>query len=613
MIKKAWSICLVAVSVMIMGLSGCGSAARTSEKNDDPITVYLWDTDLIKDLTPYLHEQLPDKEIEFIAGNNDTDLYSYLEENGDLPDIITVRRLAGTDARELRPYLMDFASYDIVSEYSSYSLQYYKNNDGTVNWLPICGIPQTIIANQTLFEEYGLKLPQNYEEYARACQVFYDNGIKPYALDLAQDWSGHEMLQAGGIGELTSLEGIVWRSDAESAQGDIAFDDDMWMKVFTETSTLLKDSHFTEEDLTYDTDKAMQLFVDGKAAMFHGSPVHMQQCQEQMDDKLVRVPYFSQDSNERFIYMTPSLHVALNKKLEDEPKKLETAMEVLRCMISEEGQKLIANGDSVISFNPHVPSITGDMAGLEDEIENNSYYLRYSSQKSFEASTVAVHGLLKGTMDEAQAYETFKNIINGNDDEEKPSVTFEKEYALSINDKNGRDAASSILTTVREENGADLAFAPYYYFTSSIYKGECTDNRVNLMVANKPNASSLYLEKMTAVCIRKMVEQYLTSTDGEFRPATQYELPIASGMKLVLEKGKTEYVLDDILINGEKIDDEKEYSVLLTDGVISVLKKMDPDRDLKPLEDTNLSAAWVNAVKSGRQPAEPEDYIEILN
>ena len=35
---------------------------------------------------------------------------------------------------------------------------------------------------------------------------------------------------------------------------------------------------------------------------------------------------------------------------------------------------------------------------------------------------------------------------------EKTTVNFEHEYSISLNDKNGRDAASSILTTVRNEN-----------------------------------------------------------------------------------------------------------------------------------------------------------------
>ena len=46
----------------------------------------------MKNIAPYIHEQFPDQDIEFIIGNNDTDLYSYFKEHDELPDIITVRR-----------------------------------------------------------------------------------------------------------------------------------------------------------------------------------------------------------------------------------------------------------------------------------------------------------------------------------------------------------------------------------------------------------------------------------------------------------------------------------------------------------------------------------------
>ena len=48
-------------------------------------------------------------------------------------------------------------------------------------------------------------------------------------------------------------------------------------------------------------------------------------------------------------------------------------------------------------------------------------------------------------------------------------MNFENEYSISLNDRNGRDAASSILTTIREENEAQLALAPYYYFSEMEY------------------------------------------------------------------------------------------------------------------------------------------------
>ena len=83
--------------------------------------------------------------------------------------------------------------------------------------------------------------------------------------------------------------------------------------------------------------------------------------------------------------MTPSLNIAFNKDLEKDQEKLETALDVLDCMISEEGQRLIANGRCVISLNTDVPTMMQDISGLEDEMKSNSIYIRYSAQKSFSA------------------------------------------------------------------------------------------------------------------------------------------------------------------------------------------------------------------------------------
>ena len=269
---------MMAVLVGAAVLFGCGEPSGAVSK-EEPLTVYLWENSLIKNLVPYIHEQLPDQDIEFIVGNNDTDLYSYMEEHGELPDVITVRRFSGTDAQDLQPYLMDFCGYDVVSRYYSYALQYYKNSDNEIQWLPVCGLPQTIIANKTLFDQYGIKIPSNYQEYAEACQQFYENGIKPYSLDLAEDWSAHEVIQAGAIGEFTSLDGIEWRSGAETSSREVKFDDGLWKRIFSETSRFLKDSHLGKDDILVNADIAYQTFVEGKAAMFHGYPALMQQLQ----------------------------------------------------------------------------------------------------------------------------------------------------------------------------------------------------------------------------------------------------------------------------------------------------------------------------------------------
>ena len=603
---KCYLAALVSGVLLVTGIwAGYGQS-----KKNDHLTVYLWENRLMKNIAPYIHEQFPDQDIEFIIGNNDTDLYSYFKEHGELPDIMTVRRFSGTDAQDLQPYLMDFASYDVVSKYYSYAVEYYKNTDDEIQWLPICALPQTIIANKTLFDQYGIKVPENYEEYVQVCQQFYDKGIKPYSMDLAEDWSNQEIIQAAAIGEFTSLDGIDWRNKAETSAGEIKFDDVLWKRIFSETSQFLKDSHFSEEDINVNSNTGTQMFVEGKSAMFHGQPTDMQKLQDQMDAELIRIPYFSQTSDSSFVYMFPSLNIAFNKELEKNQEKLDTALDVLDCMNSEQGQKLIADGSGVISFNTDVPSMMQNVPGLEEEIKDTSIYIRYSAQKSFDASLEAVHGLLSGKMDEMQAYNAFRSAMNSKDSKEKSTVNFENEYSISLNDKSGRDAASSILTTIREENDAQLALTPYYYYTSSIYKGECTSSRVGLMTA-KNSDTPLYLVKLNGEQVYELVKKYLTEADENFYVTTKYELPIASGMKIIVKNEENGFSLKDITINDKKIDTEKEYSILLTDTTKSILKKINPKCAIEQIGDTTLSSAWIAAMSNGQQPSAPEDYIEV--
>lgn len=591
------------VLIFLIILSGCTQA---KEEKDDHLTVFLWESRLIKYLVPYIREQFPDKDIEFIAGNNDTDLYSYYNEHGELPDIITVRRYSGTDAIDLRDELLDLSAYDIVTKYYNYALQYYYNSDNSINWLPVCGIPQTIIANKTIFDRYDIKIPTNYKEYVEACDKFYKLGIKPYSMDLAEDWSNHEIIQGAAIGLFTSLEGIKWRNEVESTKGDILFDDEFWLKVYEQTSQFIKDTHFTADDLNVGVDEGWEMFINEESAMFHGSPEILKNSEKEMNGaELIRLPYFSQDNEEGYIYTSTSLHVALNKNLKDNKEKLETALAVVDCMISEKGQQLISDGGEVISFNLDVPSTMNVNKGLEEQLNKNNFYLRYAGQKSFKAAYDSIHGLLSGRMNEQEAYKALVDGINNNNNTE-PVISFENDYSIFLNKNNGRDGASSILTTVAKKMGADLALSPYYYFTSSIYKGDCSAKRIKLMIAQDTNAR-LYLLKLTGKEIYELVDRYLSTNDGDITVTNKYELPIASGMKLVLDK---DLKLTDILVDGETIDLNKEYLILLTSGMIPTLRELE-NRDYKALEDAYLSTTWNEYASFGQQPCVPEDYIKI--
>lgn len=593
---------LICISTLLVG---CGKE-KTQEK-DAHLTVYLWESNLLKEIVPYIKEQMPDKEIEFIVGNNNIDLYNYLQEHGDLPDIITTRRFSAIDAGELQPYLLDFSAYDIVSQYYPYTVQYYSNTDGDIQWLPVCGIPETMIVNKTILEQYGIEIPKNYQQFATACRKLKENGRKPYVSELEMDWAAHSLLQGAAINQFSSLKGIDWRSKAEStANGNIPFDDEMWTQVFSEVHSFIRDTYLTKADLKSDLATAKEEFINGKAAMFRGTPAIMSELESKMDDELVRIPYFSQNSSESWIYTYPSFNVALNQKLEEDDQKLKDAMKILNCFISEKGQKLIADGSGMISYNANVESDLSGMVGVEEEIGKNAFYIRYASNNSFSASLKSIQGMISGKMDEKQAYEAFKKELNSKEKEEKSIIDFQEHYDLSVNEKGGRDAASAVLNTVRKETGADLAFSPYYYYASSIYQGKCTKTQVNMMIAHNEDVP-LYLVNLSGKEIKEMIKEYLKGEETEFKITNKYELPILSGMKFIVKKEKNGFTVENVVLNDKPIDDKKEYKILLVGEEFSKLQISDKVRPL----DLLLDQKWLEIIKKGKQPEKPEDYILI--
>ena len=132
------------LAVLALGLSlltGCGtkSPEQVQEQEDaQTIQVYLWSNSLYESYAPYVQAQLPDVNIEFIVGNNDLDFYKFLQQNGGLPDIITCCRFSLHDAAPLKDSLMNLAlTNEAGAVYNTY-LNSFKNEDGSVNWLPVC-------------------------------------------------------------------------------------------------------------------------------------------------------------------------------------------------------------------------------------------------------------------------------------------------------------------------------------------------------------------------------------------------------------------------------------------------------------------------------------------
>lgn len=165
------------------------------KEDAETITVYLWTTNLYEKYAPYIQEQLPDINVEFVVGNNDLDFYRFLKENGGLPDIITCCRFSLHDASPLKDSLMDLSTTNAAGAVYDTYLNNFKNEDGSVNWLPVCADAHGFVVNKDLFEKYDIPLPTDYESFVSACQAFDKVGIRGFSADYSYDYTCMETLQ----------------------------------------------------------------------------------------------------------------------------------------------------------------------------------------------------------------------------------------------------------------------------------------------------------------------------------------------------------------------------------------------------------------------------------
>ena len=350
---------LAALVMAVSLLAGCGAktAEQVQEQEDaQTIQVYLWSTSLYETYAPYVQSQLPDVNIEFIVGNNDLDFYKFLQENGGLPDIITCCRFSLHDAAPLKDSLMNLAmTNEAGAVYNTY-LNSFKNEDGSVNWLPVCADAHGFVVNRSLFEQYGIPLPTDYESFAAACQAFETVGIRGFTADYAYDYTCMETLQGLSAAELTTTAGRKWRTaysdPANTAR--VGLDDTVWPGAFERMARFIQDTHLTAEDLEHTYDDVMNLFRNGEVAMYFGSSAGVKMFQDEGIDTIF-LPFFSQNG-EKWLMTTPYFQIALNRDLEQDTARREKAMKVLNVMLSEEAQnRIVADGQDVLSYSQNVP------------------------------------------------------------------------------------------------------------------------------------------------------------------------------------------------------------------------------------------------------------------
>ena len=608
---------LMALVMAVSLLTGCGTkTAENVEKQEDAqtIQVYLWSTSLYETYAPYIQSQLPDVNIEFIVGNNDLDFYKFLEEHGGLPDIITSCRFSLHDAAPLKDSLMNLAlTNEAGAVYNTY-LNSFKNEDGSVNWLPVCADAHGFVVNRSLFEQYGIPLPTDYESFVSACQAFEKVGIRGFTADYIYDYTCMETLQGLSAAELTTTDGRKWRtaySDPASTER-VGLDDTVWPGAFERMAQFIQDTHLTADVLALNYDDVTGMFRNGEVAMYFGSSAGVKMFRDEGIDTIF-LPFFSQNG-EKWIMTTPYFQIALNRDLEQDTARREKAMKVLNVMLSEEAQsRIVADGQDVLSYSQNVPlRLTEYMKDVRDVVEENHMYIRIASNDFFAVSKDVVSKMIAGEYTAQQAYRAFNAQLLA---EETPAddeiVLTSGKSCSNVFHANGGSASFSVMAnTLRGVYGTDVLLATANSFTGSVLQADYNKKMAASMIM--PNGLMSRQRTMTGAELKETVRAFVEGCEGGFVPFNRGSLPVVSGIAVEVKEAGGSYTLTGITRNGQPLRDDDTVTVtcLAAEKQMEALLASESGTSLDG--DTWVKNRWRDHVSGGGAAlAEPENYMTL--
>ena len=613
--KKEWNRVLSVLLVMVTAislLSGCGG--KSAEKEDtETITVYLWSTSLYEKYAPYIQEQLPDINVEFVVGNNNLDFYKFLNENDGLPDIITCCRFSLHDASPLKDSLMDLSTTNAAGAvYDSY-LSNFMNEDGSVNWIPVCADAHGFVVNKDLFEKYNIPLPTDYESFVAACQAFDKVGIRGFTADYYYDYTCMETLQGLSASELSSVDGRKWRttySDPDNTKRE-GLDSTIWPEVFERMEQFIKDTGLSPDDLDMNYDEIVEMYQSGKLAMYFGSSSGVKMFQNQGINTTF-LPFF-QENGEKWLMTTPYFQVALNRDLTQDETRRKKAMKVLNTMLSEDAQKrVISDGQDLLSYSQNVNlKLTEYLKDVKPVIKENHMYIRIASNDFFSASKDVVSKMISGEYDAEQAYQSFNSqLLEEESTSENIVLDSQKSYSNRFHSSGGNEAYSVMANTLRNIYGTDVLIATGNSFTGNVLKAGYTKKMAGNMIM--PNSLSAYSSKMSGAELKETVRNFIEGYEGGLNPFNRGSLPVLSGISVEVKETDNGYTLSKVTKDGKNVQDNDTLTVTCL-AIPKHMKAYPADENVVfEGADTTVKDTWTGYVSDGDAVlAEPEDYITL--
>lgn len=612
---KKMTCLLISLIMAVTVLTGCGAQNLNNTTDNgtqkEKVVVACWGNQMLDTYTQYLCDLFPQVEFEFVLATNSTDYYRFRGEHDDMPDILSVRRFALKDAVLLKDYLYDLSNTGLANTYYGSYLDSYTYDDGSVNWLPTCAEVDGIIINKTLFDEYNIPVPTDYESFVKACESFEAVGIRSFVSDFAADYTCMEVLQGASIPVLQSIEGRKWRQQYESGIVH-ELSEEVWMPVFDNFLSFVRNAGLGAEDAEYPNRTPKEMFSEGKAAMFRGTGADVISFPGRGDDEVMLLPYFGQTEQDNWYLTYPTFQIAASKKGMDDPKREKLILDIMNAMVNQQGQDHISYGKNMVPYKKDVTlELMKEMDNLKPYIDQNKLYIRLASNEMFRISKDVVQMILKGEVTTSQqALDAFNSELASVEPGLEIAAHVDTGYSNEFTAEHGNQAASSIANTMRVLSGVDLVFMQACYVASDVYAGDYSQKDLAYLAKNDGGWPGLM--ELTGDQIYTLVETTLSMTGNRGAVCNDSTLYVSSGFEMDITKSEDGYTLNALTMDGKELDRSRTYSFLIygdrdwyMSEVMERLGVTEVDLSGRKAEDYLMQ----RLVEEGGQLEAPTDYL----
>ncbi len=275
--KRLWRLITVLVVLSVILLAACQPATpQPAEKPaaENKLEIFSWwtaggEADGLNALFDIYKKKYPDVEIinATVAGGAGTNAKAVLKtrmQGGDPPDSFQVHGGAELIDTWVKPGFMEPVTFIYKEE--GWMDKFPKDlidivsYDGEIWSVPVNVHRGNVLwYNKAIFDKYGLKAPETFDEFFQVAETLKQNGVTPLALGDKNKWTAAHLFEDILLGVLgpDGYRGL-WDGTTDWRGAEV--------KQALEIMARMMD-YVNEDHAAYTWDGAVQLLIDGKAAM----------------------------------------------------------------------------------------------------------------------------------------------------------------------------------------------------------------------------------------------------------------------------------------------------------------------------------------------------------